>query len=204
MLINDARATRVRRRHGDPPTRPGSLPLERRPDRGRTGGARSCSGARSRSRYVLEAAIAGLHVDVQLGSACCALRRARPPDRLAGCRAEPGGRWPNPARLWPRSNWWRASTSIAPRPTLPASTRAELLRRLDRVDEARAAYDPALELVLRSGAAFLRAAAEGASNMSSARAARILARVREIPEVRPYVRRHRPRHPASSAGCWPR
>ena len=69
------------------------------------------------------------------------------------------------------------------------ATRAELLRRLDRVDEARAAYDRALELVHSDAERrFLERRRRGASNVSATRVARILARVREIPEgfVRTY------------------
>ena len=86
------------------------------------------------------------------------------------------------------------------------STQAELLRRLDRVDEARAAYDRALEPVHSGSERRFLERRRKELNMSSARAARILARVREIPEgfVRTYgdIDPGAPR--ASSAGCWPR
>ena len=81
-----------------------------------------------------------------LAAARRSLRRARPADRLAG-RAS--------STVPPRSP--RPATSRAPSRSSSGleldryhylhATRAELLRRLDRVDDARAAYDRALELV---------------------------------------------------------
>ena len=75
-----------------------------------------------------------------------ALRRARARDRLAGRRAQPGRR----ARRGRRRRGARSRSSTASSSTsyhYLHATRAELLRRLERVDDARAAYDRALELV---------------------------------------------------------
>ena len=76
-----------------------------------------------------------------------ALRRARPPHRLAGRRAEP-------RRRGRRGRGPRGRPRIVDRLELDDyrylhSTRAELLRRLGRTDEARAAYRRALALVAR-------------------------------------------------------
>ena len=75
-----------------------------------------------------------------------ALRRARPPHRLAGGRAHPRGRGRRGARAR------EAGLDIADGLALEDyrylhATRGELLRRLDRADEARDAYERALELV---------------------------------------------------------
>ena len=102
---------------------------------------------RGRGPYVIQAAIASLHADEPRDWAADrgALRRALAADRLAGRRAQPrrrrrrGGRGPRPGS--------RSSTaSTCDDYRYLHSTRGELLRRLGRTDEARAAYRRALEL----------------------------------------------------------
>ena len=100
-----------------------------------------------RGPYVLQAAIASLHLDDPTGLARArgALRRARPAHRLAGGRAQPGRRDRRGGR--PRGGLALAESLELERYHYLHATRAELLRRLDRADDARAAYDRALELV---------------------------------------------------------
>ena len=101
-----------------------------------------------RGPYVLQAAIASLHLDEPAGLAAS----SRP-----STASSPG----SPARRWPSSTGpSRSPRRATSRPALALvesleldryhylhATRAELLRRLDRADDARAAYDRALELV---------------------------------------------------------
>ena len=142
-----------------------------------------------RDRYVLEAAIAALHVDEpqdwpQLAALYGELARVTGSPVVdlnqAAALAEAGD--------------VEAALELVESLDLDAyhylhSTRAELLRRLDRIDEARAAYDRALELVHSDPERrFLERRREALPNVSATRVARILARVREIPEgfVRTY------------------
>ena len=99
-----------------------------------------------RGPYVLQAAIAALHADdpvdwPQIAALYGELARLH---RLTGRRAEPRGRRR-------RSRRARAGLELIDRLELDDyrylhATRAELLRRLDRNDEARLAYSRALEL----------------------------------------------------------
>ena len=78
-----------------------------------------------------------------------AVRRARPADRLSGCRAEPRRCGGDVRRPGGRALDSRTSSTIrcsAASHLLPA-TRAGLLRRLGRVDDARGAYREALSRV---------------------------------------------------------
>ena len=102
--------------------------------------------SRGRGPYVLQAAIASLHCEEPIDWARDrrALRRAARADRLARRRAEPRGRGRRGRRRRGRA---RAVEAI----DLDGyhylhSTRAELLRRLGRPEEARAAYRRAIEL----------------------------------------------------------
>ena len=102
---------------------------------------------RGRGPYVVQAAIASLHADEPRDWAADrrAVRRARPPHRLAGRRAEP-------RRRDRRGEGPEAGLDIVDGLGLDDyrylhSTRAELLRRLGRTDEARDAYRRALALV---------------------------------------------------------
>ena len=112
---------------------------------------RSCSTGRSRcagaAQYVLQAAIA-----VATGRASRSTGR-RSPRSTSSCPSSPVRRWssstarspwPRPARPRARSSW-SAGLELDTYPYLH-STRAELLRRLGRPEEARAAYERALEL----------------------------------------------------------
>ena len=128
-----------------------------------------------------------------LASARCALRRACPPDWLAGRRAQPGRRH---SRSGPGRGRARSGGEPRPRalplPALDASgaaPSARSRRRGPRCLRPRARGRP-----LRSRAPLSRAAAGRASNVSSARAERILTSCAGDPGgVRPHVRRHRPR-----------
>ena len=149
MLINDARRdARFAERRDRPPTRPGPLALGPRRDRARaaprsTGRWRSaaaaptCSRPRSRSltprsrRTGLSSPRSTASSLVVTGSPVVELNRA-------AALAEAGD----------------VETALALADSLELdryhylhATRAELLRRLDRIEDARAAYDRALELV---------------------------------------------------------
>ena len=118
-------------------------------DRRRTGGARPGARARhGRGPYVVQAAIASLHADeprdwrADRGP----LRRARAADRLAGRRAEPGGRGRRGRRARrpalassTDSSWTTIATCTRPAASCCAGS--------GRTDEARAAYERALALV---------------------------------------------------------
>ena len=103
---------------------------------------------RGRGPYVLQAAIASLHADEprdwpQIAALYGELARLT---ELAGGRAEPRRRGRRGARA--RRRRWRSSTgSSSTDYRYLHATRGELLRRLGRTDEARAAYARALELV---------------------------------------------------------
>ena len=107
------------------------------------------------SRYALQAAIAAVHdeaaswQDTDWREVVALYGRAAAALALAGGRAEPGGgggsrRRPG-TRAWPSSTGWPASRSWPRYSYLPAA-RADFLRRLGRVDEARTAYEEALLL----------------------------------------------------------
>ena len=103
---------------------------------------------RGRGPYVVQAAIASLHADEPRDWRADRrpLRRARPPHRLAGRRAEPGRR--RRRGRGPGGRAARSSTGLdLDDYRYLHSTRGELLRRLGRPDEARDAYRRALELV---------------------------------------------------------
>ena len=147
MLINDARRDA---RFAD-----GTLVLLRDQDRslwdagqiaeGRTALDRALA-LGGRGPYVLQAAIASLHADeVQDWPQIAALYGEL--FRLTGSpivELNRAAALPKRARSRRRSRSWRASTST---PTYTCTRRGELLRRLDRIDDARAAYDRALKLV---------------------------------------------------------
>ena len=160
-------------------------------DRALALGGRAAMSSRRRSRRCMST--------TTLGFSLLRSTAARPPDRLAGRRAEP-------AATLAESGEVVAALELVESLDLDRyhylhSTQAELLRRLDRVDGL------ALPTTARSSSSsdperrFLERRRR-ASNMSSARAARILARVREIPEgfVRTYGDidpAHPPRRPGA-------
>ena len=99
-----------------------------------------------RGAYVLQAAIASLHMEEPRDwpQIAAPLRRARPADRLGGRGAEPRDRRRRGGRA-------EAGLALVDRLDLDGyqyfhSTRADLLRRLGRADEARTEYERALEL----------------------------------------------------------
>ena len=162
MLLNDARReARFADGDGRAAARPGPLALGRRPDRRR---AARRSTARSRSaaaaRTCCRPRSPSLHVD-------------DPPDwpQIAALYGELARRTGSPvvelnqAAAIAEAGDAEAALAIVDGLDLDGyhylhATRAELLRRLDRTDEARAAYERALELVaLRRRAALPRAAA---------------------------------------------
>ena len=148
MLLHDARRDGpTPRRRGRPARRPGPHAVGRAADQ--RGPAAAAAGDRPRRHRALRRA--GGHrrpapaAAARLAADRRALRHARPPDRLARRRAEPGHR--------------RGRDSTDPRPAWPCSTastsdhyryfhsaRADLLRRAGRDDEARHAYRRALDL----------------------------------------------------------
>ena len=149
MLLHDARRdARAARRRDRAARGPGP--------RAAGTSARSPAGApaldraialRGRGPYVLQAAIASLHVErrARLAADRGALRRARAHHGLGGGRAEP--------RRSPIAQVEGAERGLELIDALPLdgyrylhSTRAELLRRSGRTSEARAAYERALEL----------------------------------------------------------
>ena len=144
MLINDARREA---RFAD-----GELILLRDQDRTGSGieeqletGRRSLEVAVAlggRGPYVLQAAIAALHVEdpVGLGAGRVALRGAgrRSPARTWWSSIAPS---PLRRRVTSRTRWRSPTGSKLDRYHYLHATRAELLSRLGRVDEARAAYD---------------------------------------------------------------
>ena len=138
-------AARRRAATGRPARRTGPLALEQRADR--RGPAARCVPT-SPGPYQLQAAIAACHT----GEASdwprivAPLRRAAPPPPLAGRRAEPGGGGRDGRRA-PRPGSRRSTGSTGSTATSTCHTaRADLLRRLGRDDESRAAYERALEL----------------------------------------------------------
>ena len=147
-----ARARR-RRRRARPARRPGPRPLgsASRSTRASRSSTPRCA-ANEPGPYQVQAAIAACHAtaptagDDRLGRDRRALRRARADDAVAGRRAQPGrrGRDGRRARAGLRLvDALDASGALAGYHLLPA-TRADLLRRLDRRDEAAAAYRDAL------------------------------------------------------------
>ena len=125
MLLHDARrAGALPRRRPRPARRPGPLAVGRRADR-RRAGARSTAPWRcaAAAPYVVQAAIASLHADEprDLAPDRRPLRRAGPPHRLAGRRAEPGrrgrrGRRPAGGARHHRRARPRATTTTCTRP----------------------------------------------------------------------------------------
>ena len=146
MLINDARRDA---RFADDTVillrDRGSLALESRSDRGGTSGARSRSGARCRDRYVLGAAIAALHVDELQDWRCPLLYGGFA--RVTACRSSSLFRAAALAEAGDAQAALELTYGLEPRATTICTRRELSLRRLDRMDDARAAYDRALELV---------------------------------------------------------
>ena len=136
----------VRRRRARAARRPGPLALGRRADRPRarrrsTGRSRCEAAARTSSRRRSRRCT---WTSRSTGRDRRPVRRARPADRVAGRRAEPRDR---------RRRGGRAGGGLALVDRLDLdgyqyfhSTRADLLRRLGRSDEARDEYERALEL----------------------------------------------------------
>ena len=125
---------------------------DRRGDR--AGRAAPCAG-HAPGPYQLQAAIAALHAEAptagrhRLAADRVALPSARPAGALAGRRAEPGRggrRWPTGPPPGLTLVDALVATGALDDNHLLHATRADLLRRLDRRDEAAAAYRRALAL----------------------------------------------------------
>jgi hypothetical protein len=117
-------------------------------DDGQLGGPRALATAiAARGPYALQAAIAVLHTDDPwTGRRSPPVRRAGGADRLAGGPVPRRWRSPRPATRGGRWRWWTPPTAQrARRLPVPALDRAELLERLGRPDEARAAYETCVE-----------------------------------------------------------